>query len=105
MENLLSAEAYQKLWEDPASDNFRHFRSSRYDQEEKSVLERYKNINNPQGNSPVSQSGDKYSMSGTTIPNSEDINRDNTLNETEAYFQYRKIGRESCRKKIVLINK
>lgn len=89
MENLLSAEAYQKLWEDPASDNFRHFRSSRYDQEEKSVLERYKNINNPQGNSPVSQSGDKYSMSGTTIPNSEDINRDNTLNETEAYFQYR----------------
>lgn len=89
LQAVLTPDAYQELYNDPASDNFMHFRDSRYDEEEKTVLQRYKNFNNPQGNSPVSNTGDRYSMSGTTLPDSEDINRDNTLNETEAYFQYR----------------
>lgn len=89
LQALLTTEAYQKVYNDPSSDNFLHFRDPIYDTEQQSVLERYKNFNNPQGNSPISGRGDSYSMSGTTLPDSEDINRDNTLNETEAYFQYR----------------
>lgn len=89
LQAVLTTEAYQKIYNDPASDNFQHFRDPLYDDEERTVLERYKNFNNPQGNSPVSERGDSYTMSGTTLPDSEDINRDNTLNETEAYFQYR----------------
>ena len=30
-----------------------------------------------------------YSTSSTTIPNTEDINKDNTLSESESYFQYK----------------
>lgn len=89
MEGVLNPDAYQDLYNDPASDNFMHFRDKKYDDLENSILERYKNINNPQGNSPISELSDRYTMSGSTLPDTEDINRDNTLNETEAYFQYR----------------
>ena len=31
---------------------------------------------------------ESYPTSGTTLPDMEDINRDNTLSETESYYQY-----------------
>jgi len=33
-------------------------------------------------------SNESYPTSATNNPNSEDINRDNTLNELERYYQY-----------------
>ena len=42
--------------------------------------------NNPEGNSPIAQGN--QSVLGKTIPDTEDLNQDNTLNETESYFQY-----------------
>ena len=75
---------------DPASDNYHHYRGTDYDGEERSILERYKRYNGPEGNSPASDlSSENYSTSATTIPNAEDINQDNTLNEYEKYYQYR----------------
>lgn len=75
---------------DPAGDNYHHYRGSDYDQEERSILERYKHYNGPEGNSPASDlSEENYSTSATTVPNAEDINQDNTLNEYEKYYQYR----------------
>ena len=51
---------------------------------------RYKKYNGPDGNSPASQfSNETYSTTGTTRPDVEDINRDNTLSESERYFQYK----------------
>ncbi len=52
-------------------------------------MERYKNFNNPQGNSPITDLNSQYTNSGTSLPESEDLNRDNSLNETESYYQYR----------------
>ncbi|UPK69281.1 cell surface protein SprA [Chitinophaga filiformis] len=69
---------------DPSNDDYRHYRS--YDRAD--ILQRYKRYSNPEGNSPVSQNT-TYSSAATNIPESEDLNRDNTLNETEEYFQYR----------------
>jgi cell surface protein SprA len=83
---------YLALERDPASDNFRFYRDSAYNgpnSDEISVLSRYKKFNNPQGNSPITDPRLPYSTSATTIPESEDINRDNSLNESESYFQYR----------------
>ena len=86
----ISDEALQKLKDDPASDNFHYFRGSDYDEQKLSILERYKYFNGPDGNSPSSQnSPESYPTAGTTIPNIEDINEDNTLNELENYYQYR----------------
>jgi cell surface protein SprA len=84
--------AYQKLANDPASDDFRHFRNQEYDQftgRKGEAMLRYKDFNSPHGNSPVSQLNTEFTNSGSAVPESEDINRDNSLNETEAYYQYR----------------
>jgi cell surface protein SprA len=81
---------YQRLADDPSSDNFHYFRGSNYDASQLGILERYKNYNGHEGNSPTADmSGESYPTSGSTLPDMEDINRDNTLSETESYYQYR----------------
>lgn len=83
--------AYQNAVNDPSSDNYHYFRGSDYDADEVSILERYKQYNGPEGNSPTSElSPEGYPTSATTLPDVEDINHDNTLSESEAYYQ---IGR------------
>lgn len=74
---------------DPANDDYHHYRGADYDQQSLGILGRYKKYNNPQGNSPVTSAGATFSSAATTLPESEDINRDNALNESENYFQYR----------------
>ena len=87
---LASSEAFQEISRDPAGDNFHYFRGSDYDDEELGILQRYKKYNGPEGNSPTAEmSSESYPTSGTTLPDMEDINRDNTLSETENYYQYR----------------
>lgn len=75
---------------DPSSDDYHYYRGSDYDDQGLSILERYKKYNNPQGNSPTTESSpEDYPTAATTIPETEDLNDDFTLNETESYFQYR----------------
>lgn len=87
-----SSLAYTQALNDPSGDNFHYFRGTDFDDntQYESILERYKRYNGPDGNSPASQfSNENYSTTGTTRPDVEDINRDNTLSESERYFQYR----------------
>ena len=42
----LNASVFEKFYESPAGDKYHYFRGSDYDAEEKSILERYKYINN-----------------------------------------------------------
>ena len=80
---------FDSIWADPANDNYHYFRGSDYDRDQKSILERYKRINMPQGNSPDSDNQpENYDTSYKTTPDVEDINQDYTLNEYEKYYQY-----------------
>ncbi|MEL6355976.1 MAG: cell surface protein SprA, partial [Bacteroidota bacterium] len=73
---------------DPANDNFHFWNSSRYP-ENSDLFTRYKAFNKPQGNSRSNaNTGTNFRQSSTNLPDSEDLNRDNTLNESESYFQY-----------------
>ncbi|RRG20301.1 cell surface protein SprA [Ancylomarina euxinus] len=84
------SKAYFDAINDPSTDNFHYFRGSEYDANETSILERYKNFNGPEGNSPTADlSIESYPTSATTLPDVEDINHDNTLSETEAYYEYK----------------
>ena len=75
---------------DPAGDDYHYFRGSDFDNERKSILERYKHINNPQGNSPETEDQtESYDTSYKSGPDVEDINQDYTLNEYERYYQYK----------------
>jgi cell surface protein SprA len=81
--------AYQLALNDPSSDNYHYFRGSDYDNLGYNILQRYKYYKHPDGNSPTpDMSTESYPTSATNNPNSEDINRDNTLNELERYYQY-----------------
>ncbi len=88
LQGYLDPEAFAELQADPASDNYHYYLGDDYDQEELGIIDRYKKFNNPQGNSPV-QTGNTISSAGTNQPDTEDLNRDNTINENEQYFQYR----------------
>lgn len=75
---------------DPANDNYHYSRGRDLDDRKASILERYKRINNPQGNSPDNDNNtESYDTSYKTTPDVEDINQDYTLNEYERYYQYR----------------
>lgn len=75
---------------DIASDNFQFFRGGNLEATNASIIKRYKNFNNTQGNSPtLDQSPEAFPTSSTTYPDVEDINRDQTMNTVESYFEYR----------------
>lgn len=67
---------------DPALDNYQYYLDA-----EGSILERYLNYNNPQGNSPVSVTD--TNRGSTTLPDVEDIDRDLTMNTVNSYYEYR----------------
>ncbi len=66
---------------DPAADNYIYYLNTGGN-----VLERYKNYNGFEKNSPVNVTDS--SRGNTTLPDAEDINRDNTMNTINAYYQY-----------------
>lgn len=66
---------------DPAADNYQFYLNASGD-----VIERYRNYNGLQGNSPVNVTN--ADRGSTTLPDVEDVNRDNTMNTINAYFEY-----------------
>ena len=74
---------------DPAGDNYHFYRGYDYDEQRLGVLERYKRYNGVEGNSLSPEDApDPLYQSARSVPDVEDINQDNTLNEYERYFQY-----------------
>ncbi len=85
-----NSEVYRRAWNDPAGDNYHYFRGSDFDAQETPILERYKRYNGTEGNSPTTDmSPESYATAATNLPDVEDINNDNTLNETESFFRYK----------------
>ncbi len=92
MRGIISAQAYEKLAQDPANDDYNYYRSNNFNSTH-SILERYQYTNGTEGNSKTqSQSMSAYAVENgirTLLPDAEDINRDNTMNETDNYYEYR----------------
>lgn len=86
----LSEVAYNEIVSDPANDDYHYFRGSDYDQQQVSIMDRYKRFNNTEGNScPGEYSPESYTTAASSVPDNEDLNDDYTLNENESYYQYR----------------
>ena len=66
---------------DPAADNYAFYLNVNG-----GLLERYKNYNGLEKNSPVNVTDNN--RGNTTLPDVEDINRDNTMNTINAYYEY-----------------
>lgn len=86
---VLNDSARAAILADPANDNYHYFRGSDYDDKRLPILNRYKRINMPQGNSPdTDQRTESYDTSFKSGPDVEDINQDYTLNEYEKFYEY-----------------
>jgi len=78
----------QELSKDPSADDFNYFLSSTFDAADAKILERYKNFNGMENNTPVLTGADVLPQSSYTIPDNEDLNQDNTLSDLEEYYSY-----------------
>lgn len=89
LQGHLTPEAYQQIYQDPSADNYHFFRGTDYDNQDVKINDRYKYYNNTEGNSPTdAQSSESYPTAANNIPDSEDVNGNNTLDEEERYYQY-----------------
>jgi cell surface protein SprA len=79
--NKEEANFYSNPGPDPALDDYQFYLDATG-----SIPNRYKNYNNPEGNSPV-EVGDN-NRGSTTLPDVEDIDRDLTMNTVENYLSY-----------------
>jgi cell surface protein SprA len=85
----MTADPFSPL-NDPAGDNYHYFRGSDFDRDQVDILTRYKHYNGTEGNSTASEdSPERYDVSAKMIPDVEDLNQDNTLNENEKYYEYK----------------
>ncbi len=76
--------------DDPAADNFHYFRGTDLDNANASIITRYQNFSLSQGNSPTpNNSPEAYPTAGTSYPDVEDINKDQTMSASESYYQYK----------------
>ncbi|WP_257666095.1 T9SS outer membrane translocon Sov/SprA [Parapedobacter tibetensis] len=87
----LNSMAALALSDDPSGDNFQYFRGTGLDNQNAGILKRYERFNGPEGNSktPEQATGGVETSASTLLPDGEDINRDNNMNEAEEYYQYR----------------
>ena len=67
--------------EDPANDNYQFFLNA-----EGNIFDRYKKYNGVEGNTPDTFTDTE--RGANTQPDVEDINRDNTMNTIDSYFEY-----------------
>src|SRR5690606_9839544 len=90
---MLNAEAAAALLNDPSSDDYQYYRGGVHDRENAGILKRYEKYNGTEGNSKTAQqslaeTGIENSAS-TSLPDGEDINRDNNSSLADEYFQYK----------------
>ncbi len=83
----VTSDALSEIRADPSGDNFRYYLDPLYDQRDAKIVERYKNYNGVDGNSPVNSGG--LTQASTVIPDNEDINKDNTIQNLEEYYEYK----------------
>jgi len=80
--------AYDAAFADPSSDNFEHFRDEDIYPEGTSLLDRYLRFNGLEGNSPIGDNNVNYVQQATQEPDTEDLNRNGTLNTSNEYWEY-----------------
>jgi cell surface protein SprA len=90
---VVSAAAANAFANDPSGDDFQYYRGGALDQASAGILQRYAKYNGTEGNSMTSQQSQALlgisTSASTSLPDGEDVNRDNTMSEADEYFQYK----------------
>lgn len=83
-----SSPVRSQIQNDPSGDDFEYFFGDELDARGAQILERYKNFNGLDRNSPINTGDAAIARSGSQMPDNEDLNADNTLSEAEEYYEY-----------------
>ena len=84
----LSPAAYEQILGDPSNDDFKFYLGPQADSV-KYIVARYKQYMGMDGNSKDLNNRNQYlTPSSTNLPDLEDLNIDNTINDNEAYYEY-----------------
>lgn len=93
IKSQLNATAATAIDADPSSDNYTYFRGPALDQINAGILKRYEKYNGTEGNSKTAQQSQEElgleNSASTSLPDGEDINRDNNMTQSDEYFQYK----------------
>ncbi len=85
----LTPDAFRQIQNDPSNDDFQFYLGAQADSA-KYIVARYKRFMGQENNSPESDSNSSQytTEASTNLPDLEDLNIDNTVNDTEAYYEY-----------------
>jgi cell surface protein SprA len=90
---VLSPQAATAFSADPSTDDYRYYQGPELDQARAGILERYSRYNGTEGNSKTAEQSQAelglQTSASTSLPDGEDINRDNNMSQTDEYFQYK----------------
>lgn len=84
----ISQQAKDQILSDISGDDFNYYLSEELDNRDAKILERYKNYNNTEGNSPVAAGNQSFNPSGSRYPDNEDLNNDKTVFDVEEFYEY-----------------
>lgn len=89
----LTPQAAEELNNDPSSDDYRYFRGGSLENSNPGILKRYERYNGTEGNSKTSaqslaETGIENSAA-TSLPDGEDVNRDNNMSLTDEFYEYK----------------
>lgn len=86
---VTNSAALAAIQKDPAGDDFVHYLSDQY-KTTPSVIQRYKQYMGLENNSPNTDNPTNATITeaNSMMPDREDLNNDNTINEVESYFEY-----------------
>jgi len=88
LQGAVSNAVFQAALLDPSNDNFRYYLGDDLDANDIGILERYKDFNGFENNSPETSTALPFTPSSTNLPDNEDLNNDNTVTDLESFFEY-----------------
>jgi cell surface protein SprA len=93
LKGQLSGQAGNAFAADPSSDDYQYYQGPKLDQARAGILERYSKYNGTEGNSKTAEQSQAelgiQNSASTSLPDGEDINRDNNMSQEDSYFQYK----------------
>ncbi len=88
LQKVVSPDVFANLSKDPSGDDFHYFLGSDYDTAKATIIDRYKDYNGMENNSPEASGNSVVVASSYTSPDMEDINNDNTMSDNESFYEY-----------------
>lgn len=85
---VTNPEALSAIQQDPSGDDFKFYLGEEADRQ-KYLVARYKQFMGMENNSPENTTTNQFlTPASSTLPDIEDLNIDNTINDNEAYYEY-----------------